>query len=208
QANQVVAAVSRRAEHDPIARLAQHLDGANQIARRKGRAVAIHQQHAVVPRSQQVSRGTKQRTAKFLGHLQHQTEPRWEQIAQLSFGSGRRVDPVTLAAKFDWHGLNGGSDITQKARRQLRSRSHPDMRRKPRLGAPGPGRLAHDADGRRCPRHSESREDSRRAASAIRFSASLLPSASPFSKSPSALPNWLVTWAKQSTGRLRTWANA
>ncbi len=38
--------------------------------------------------------------------------------------------------------------------------------------------------------------------------ASDVPLASPFSKSPSMVPIWFVTWARQITLRSRAWANA
>src|SRR6516164_349610 len=47
-----------------------------------------------------------------------------------------------------------------------------------------------------------------RAAAAITLSASELPSASPFSKSPSLMAIWFVTWAKHKTGLPRARANA
>ena len=45
-------------------------------------------------------------------------------------------------------------------------------------------------------------------AAVTRARASRTPSASPFSKSPSSTAIWFVTWAKQTTGRSRTSANA
>ena len=45
-------------------------------------------------------------------------------------------------------------------------------------------------------------------AAVARARASRTPSASPFSKSPSSTAIWFVTWAKQTTGRSRTSANA
>src|SRR5262249_20188149 len=46
------------------------------------------------------------------------------------------------------------------------------------------------------------------AAAAITLSEAALPSASPFSKSPSTTAIWFVTWAKHKTGLRRAWANA
>src|SRR4029077_6856516 len=46
------------------------------------------------------------------------------------------------------------------------------------------------------------------AAAAITLSEAELPSASPFSKSPSTTAIWFVTWAKHKTGRRRARAKA
>jgi hypothetical protein len=100
-----------------VAGLTQDLDRLRQQARRQRRAVAIDEQHAVMPRRQKRARRADQHMAEIIASLQQQSEPRRKQLPHDALGTRRSIDAIAAPAEHLGHRFDCRGDIAQEAGR-------------------------------------------------------------------------------------------
>ena len=117
QADQRIAAVDRRAQHDGIP-IANGIHRRAQNRCRQGGAVGIDQNRSGMTGGEQIGRRAVQSRAEIAVALQQQTEARRQQRAQRRFGPGRRIDGIGRNVAVQRQAVDGGCEIADKARRE------------------------------------------------------------------------------------------
>src|SRR5215467_10756807 len=99
QADEVIAAITCRTKHHPIATFAQAFDRLYRQAARQRRAIAIDEQDTVMPGIEQRGCRAKQHEAQIIASLQQQSEPWGKQLSHDVFAVRRSIDAVAASAE-------------------------------------------------------------------------------------------------------------
>jgi hypothetical protein len=142
-ADEVVAAVLRRAEDDVRPRSGQRVDGLLEEVTREGGRVAVDGDGAGVPRGEQRLQGRVQPRAEVRAQLRYEREARRER-GELRAGVRRRVRQRRLRVGERAH---GGDLVEEEAAVENRGVSGEQGRTQTCLHLARPRRLGHDGDG-------------------------------------------------------------